>query len=117
MPKSPKSKPVKRAKSGFEALGIENYASDRVFDGKRPVSTKVAAALRAKEAKRASKAVKPKMMMTEKQATRLDERMNAIGLHIISVAPNVPRDCDQATALYKRMISCADALYKAAGVR
>jgi hypothetical protein len=69
--------------------------------------------------KRASKAVKPKMMMTEKQAVSLARRLYAVGYDSGNVIDScgIESGSKKAASLSKRMISCADALYKAAGVR
>jgi hypothetical protein len=74
MPKSPKSKPVKRAS-------------------------------------------KPKMMMTGKQADALTDRMHNVANIISLHASDAHVGSKDAIWAAKRMISCADALYKAAGAR
>jgi hypothetical protein len=67
--------------------------------------------------KRASKAVKPKMMMTDSRAFGLYWMVSRIRHDLNTCKYLVPSGSKEAAALAKRMISCADALYKAAGVK
>jgi hypothetical protein len=73
------------------------------------------AAKKSKPVKRASKAVKPKMM-TVGEADRLSQMIYDAELKIMN-AHRYTIGTPAAAALSKRMISCADALYKAAGVK
>jgi hypothetical protein len=75
-------------------------------------------AKKSKSVKRATaaKVAKPKMMMTRQEAGKLCSLLRLTEDWIVSGCPE-PVGSRVSVAVTKRMIACADALYKAAGVR
>lgn len=58
----------------------------------------------------------PKPMMTEKQADALWGKLDTAAIAALAAA-KTPADSTKAKKFYGQMLSCADALRKAAGVR
>lgn len=73
-------------------------------------------AKKSKPVKRAT-AVKPKMMMTRAKASELYGLLDGLCGLLISDVRFTPENSKDARAVNKLMISTADALYKAAGVK
>lgn len=108
-----KTKPVKPVKS------VKEYASDRVFNGTRPVRKAIADHLRKRAPVKTAKPVKsakPKMMMTAREAFQLCSQLTNLAVSV-AFGVNHERGSEGEASLARRLIAVGHDCLKHAGAK